>query len=96
LLKFTDDAGSSRGYGHGMDDRLDKLDNGRTDNPEIRTDTPEIRMATGRSGEPYRALRKRNERRSRVALLLEAQRELRVSVERVVEAQRQRRLRHGR
>jgi hypothetical protein len=89
LLKFTDDAGSSRGYGHGMDDQLDKLDNGRTDNPEIR-------MTTGRSGEPYRALRKRNERRSRVALLLEAQRELRVSVERVVEAQRQRRLRHGR
>ena len=42
----------------------------------------------------YRELRKRNERRARVAQLLEARRE-RLSSERVPQAQRVRRLRQG-
>ncbi len=49
--------------------------------------------ATGRPG-PYRELRQRNERRARIAQLLEAQRKHRRSVELV--RQLQRAARHGR
>jgi hypothetical protein len=46
--------------------------------------------------EPYAELRKRNERRARVAQVLQARRQRLVRLERVVQGRRERNLRHGR
>jgi hypothetical protein len=43
----------------------------------------------------FRALRRRNQRRARIARLTEAQRERRLKIERVVQTQRQHRLRRA-
>jgi hypothetical protein len=46
--------------------------------------------------EPYAELRKRNERRARVAQVLQARRQRLVRLEQVVQGRRERNLRHGR
>lgn len=63
------------------------------DAPKEHRDTPASRPA---EREPYGQLRKRNERRARIARLLDARRKRPGSVDRVVQLQRERDLRQGR
>jgi hypothetical protein len=56
-------------------------------------DTPSPRPA---QPQPYSRLRKRNERRARIAQMLEARRKRFSDIERIVQLQRERKVRHGR
>jgi hypothetical protein len=63
---------------------------------DTQIDNPGRGSTAGGQAERYRTLRKSEDRRARLARLLDAQRERRRRVERVMQAQRERIMRQGR